>query len=220
MSGLAFRFGQLTQPVVRYTKTKVEVLFSRKYLLFTNTGITLTLGCTGDIIQQRYEILCKRQSHWDPQRTKRISVTNLFIGPTCHFWYLILDALFPGRKVGMILKKILLDQIIFSPVNISMFLVIMGLQEEMTGKEIIKDLKEKGKDLLVAEWIVWPPAQLINFFFLPTKYRVLYDNAVSLGFDYYYSYVKFRKGKEDTAEDSKRSESKDNCEEKEDDNDN
>ena len=93
----------------------------------------------------------------------------------------------------------------------------MGFQEGMKSTDIVKDLKEKGSDLLVAEWIVWPPAQMINFLLLPTRYRVLYDNSVSLGFDYYYSYVMYRKGKGTT--DTEEKDSEDNCEEKKDESD-
>ena len=197
MTSLGIRLLGLTQPVVRCARAKIQILFSRKYLLLTNTGICVVLGTTGDVMQQRYEILCQRQKEWDPSRTRRICVTSLAFGPVVHYWYILLDAFFPGKKVVVVLKKIFFDQIVFSPVNIVMFLVIMGMQEGMTGKEIIKDLKDKGKDLLVAEWIIWPPAQMINFFLLPTRFRVLFDNIVSLGFDCYYSYVKFRKDKDD-----------------------
>ncbi len=185
----------------RYAKAKTAVLFSRKYLLLTNTGITVSLGCTGDVMQQKYEVICDRQNQWNPFRTKKIFISGLFIGPTCHYWYLLLDRIFPGRKVAVVMKKILIDQIVFSPVNISMFLVIMGYLEGMNGKQILQDMKEKGLTLLKAEWIVWPPAQMINFFFLPTRFRVLYDNTVSLGFDVYYSYVMYRMGKEEKSED-------------------
>ena len=204
MAGLALKISQ--SAFGRFLRPKLQTMFSRKYLLITNTGITLTLGCTGDVMQQRYEILCKRQTHWDPRRTRRILVTNLFVGPTCHYWYLLLDAVLPGRTAMTVMKKILVDQVIFSPVNISMFLVIMGWQEGMKTKEIVEDLKDKGKDLLVAEWIIWPPAQMINFFLLPTRFRVLYDNTISLGFDYYYSYVKYRKDKETKNTDCEQSE--------------
>jgi protein Mpv17 len=53
----------------------------------------------------------------------------------------------------------------------------------------MKELKQKGWRLYVAEWVVWPPAQVINFYLLPTRFRVLYDNTVSLGYDIYTSYV-------------------------------
>ena len=47
-----------------------------------------------------------------------------------------------------------------------------------------------GGRLYLAEWLLWPPAQFINFYYLPTKYRVLYDNIVSLIYDTYTSHVK------------------------------
>ena len=34
--------------------------------------------------------------------------------------------------------------------------------------------------------------QFFNFYFLPTRYRVAFDNVVSLGFDTYTSHVKHR----------------------------
>lgn len=149
-------------------------------------------------MQQNYEMFCKRQSSWDPLRTGKMCTTGLAIGPCCHFWYQFLDRTFPGKALGVVMKKIVLDQIIFSPINISIFLLTLGYLEGSSIKTVGKELKEKGAQLLKAEWIVWPPAQLVNFLFVPPRFRVLYDNTVSLGFDYYYSYVKFRKGDVDT----------------------
>lgn len=47
-----------------------------------------------------------------------------------------------------------------------------------------------GLKLYLAEWFLWPPAQIINFCFLPTKYRVVYDNTISIVYDIYTSHVK------------------------------
>ncbi len=44
--------------------------------------------------------------------------------------------------------------------------------------------------MYLAEWVIWPPAQFVNFWLLPTRFRVLFDNAVSLGYDVYTSHVK------------------------------
>ena len=47
-----------------------------------------------------------------------------------------------------------------------------------------------GTQLYLAEWFIWPPAQFVNFYFLPTRYRVIYDNVISFGYDMYTSHVK------------------------------
>jgi protein Mpv17 len=56
--------------------------------------------------------------------------------------------------------------------------------------EVIQEMKIKAWRLYAAEWVVWPPAQIINFYILPTRFRVLYDNTISLGYDVYTSRVK------------------------------
>lgn len=55
--------------------------------------------------------------------------------------------------------------------------------------ETLEEIKHKFVKLYKAEWIVWPTAQMINFWILPNRYRVLYDNTISLGYDVYTSYV-------------------------------
>lgn len=57
----------------------------------------------------------------------------------------------------------------------------------------MREIKSKAWRLYAAECVIWPPAQVINFCWLPTRFRVLYDNVISLGYDVYTSYVKHDK---------------------------
>ncbi|ELU02037.1 hypothetical protein CAPTEDRAFT_148624 [Capitella teleta] len=175
-------------------RSKARVLFSDKNLLLTNTAVTLSLSATGDILQQRYEITQRRQTHWDGDRTRNILCASVAVCPAVHYWYLYLDHFLPGRSLHIILKKVFVDQMIMSPMCILSFLGITGYLEGLSAKKISDDLQTKGVALFKAEWIVWPPAQIFQFAFLPTKYRVLYDNCVCLCVDCYYYFVKYSRG--------------------------
>ncbi|PSN33126.1 hypothetical protein C0J52_15532 [Blattella germanica] len=165
-----------------------HVMFT-KHLFLTNVGISLSLSGLGDVIQQHYEIMQGEQQRWDRRRTLQMSVTGMTIGVFCHHTYKILDKFFPGRTLRTVLKKVLVDQVVTSPLCITIFFGTLACLERSSLENFVKEMKEKGWRLYVADWVVWPPAQMINFYLLPTKYRVLYDNTISLGYDVYTSYV-------------------------------
>ncbi|CAG7833569.1 unnamed protein product [Allacma fusca] len=119
-----------------------------------------------------------------------MGVTGLTIGFVCHHWYNWLDRFMPGRTLRVVMKKVLIDQLICSPATISTFFVTLAIIERNSAEEFLDEVKSKSWRLYLAEWVIWPPAQYINFYYLPTRYRVLYDNTISLGYDFYTSYVK------------------------------
>ncbi|GLV44777.1 uncharacterized protein CBL_14652 [Carabus blaptoides fortunei] len=119
-----------------------------------------------------------------------MAISGCTVGVLCHYWYHALDRKFPGRSLKTVAKKVMLDQFLCSPITISVFFLTLALLERTSVEEFVEEVKKKAWRLYVAEWIIWPPAQVINFYILPTRYRVLYDNTISLGYDVYTSYVK------------------------------
>lgn len=118
-----------------------------------------------------------------------MGASGLVVGVFCHNWYNILDRKLPGRTFKTVIKKVLIDQTIASPIVIFLFFMTLGVMRQEKWDQTLLEIKHKWIRLYKAEWIIWPPAQVINFYILPTKYRVLYDNTISLGYDIYTSYV-------------------------------
>jgi protein Mpv17 len=163
--------------------------FTPKYLLFTNVAISVSLSGVGDIIEQHYEILQQEADTWDRTRTHQMSISGMTVGVFCHNWYKFLDRHMPGRTIQVVMKKVVIDQLVASPIVIMLFFLTLGCLRRSSLEEIQREIKCKALRLYTAEWVVWPPAQIFNFYLLPTKYRVLYDNTISLGYDVYTSYV-------------------------------
>lgn len=189
MSGALLRIKYVKMTLTTQVNKIVKVAFSNKFLLFTNISISFCLSGAGDVIEQRFEKLANDLDKWDSKRTWNMSATGIAVGAVCHYWYKFLDRRLPGHTIRVVINKILLDQFIGSPCCIFTFFGTLAILENTSYDEFVVELRNKWWKLYAAEWIVWPTAQFINFYFLPTKYRVLYDNTISLGYDVYTSHV-------------------------------
>jgi len=171
--------------------TSCKKLFSN-HLLAVNIGLSFGLSGLGDLIEQRIEkknLVRTGQINW--VRTLHMSTAfGLTSGLLCHHWYYYLDRVVPGKGLRVVVQKIVLDQVLFSPVCIAACLLVAGKLEKQTTSQLVNQTIQLGGRLYLAEWVIWPPAQFINFYFLPTRFRVLYDNIISLVYDTYTSHVK------------------------------
>ncbi|CAK1544984.1 unnamed protein product [Leptosia nina] len=167
--------------------------FNRKNLFYTNVLLSIGLSTTGDFLEQNFELYVKEIDKYDYGRTTQMALSGMTTGIICHNWYIFLDKIIIGRTFDMVIKKLLLDQFICSPIVIMSFFATVAIFEEQPLENFTDEVKDKFWILYKAEWYVWPPAQIINFYFLPTKYRVLYDNTISLGYDVYTSHIKHYK---------------------------
>ncbi|XP_064467460.1 mpv17-like protein 2 [Ornithodoros turicata] len=177
-------------------KTIGRALFGR-HLLLTNATFSTVMGIAGDIVQQHYEILSGHQSVLNPVRTSHMAAAGLTTGVVCHYWYALLDRWMVGRALRTVVLKVLYDQVVFSPVNLVVYFGTVAVLERSRPAALWEELCTKGGHIYRVEWVVWPPAQVFNFYVLPLRYRVFFDNLVSFGFDVYTPYVKYKDHRQD-----------------------
>ena len=101
----------------------------RKHLLLTNTVSSGGFFLLGDAIQQRREMTQNPGRKFDFKRTFRLGVVGLTQGPPHHYWYIYLDKFLPGKSYGVVIKKILADQIFAAPFFAITFIIGAGLME-------------------------------------------------------------------------------------------
>lgn len=160
-----------------------------KFLLCANVSLASLIGGLGDTLEQQYEITKHELDRWNRIRTRNMAIVGGTCGIVCHYWYNYLDTKIPGRSIKAVTKKVLADQLICSPISISLIFATLAILEHKSFQDFQEEVKNKFWKLYCAEWLIWPSAQFINFYILPLKYRVLYDNTISLGYDMYASYV-------------------------------
>ena len=126
---------------------------------------------------------------WDPLRTGRFVILGAFlVAPTVHLWYGQLAAWFPGTTAPRVALRVALDQLVFSPVFLVAWLSSLWTLQGDADHVTVDHLQDDLPELLVANWGLWVPAQLINFRFVPLKFQVLYSNVVALLWNVFLSY--------------------------------
>ncbi|CAL5193255.1 unnamed protein product [Lathyrus oleraceus] len=139
------------------------------------TSAILTL--IGDLICQL--VIDKVQTP-DWKRTFLFTLLGIvLVGPTLHFWYLYLSQLVTLPGTSGALLRLVLDQFLFSPMFIGVFLATLVTLEGRPSQAVPK-LKQEWFSAVIANWQLWIPFQFLNFRFVPQQFQVLASNVVAL----------------------------------------
>jgi len=160
---------------------------------------TAVLNFAGDLICQ----LGIEKGPYDPARAAKFTVLGFFlVGPALHFWYLNLSRIIAALGLSgntAAAASLVLDQGVFAPSFVGLFLVCLQLLDGAPG-EIYTKLKANWFDSVVLNWKIWLPFQFLNFRFVPQNYQVLFANIVALAWNVGLSYTSHRTTDDDEEE--------------------
>lgn len=183
-------------------------------LAFTNGA----LNALGDVVAQTVQNSVHfRNPHEDrPQfdylRTARFFAFGFGMGPLIGRWNFFLERNFPLRALGgsrqgkvswkALSKRVGADQLVMAPVGLGLFLGSMGIMEGRDRNHIKEKFKDLYAPLIMANWQVWPVAQLINFRYMPLPYRVPFQSTCGVFWTLYLSIANSREAKHQDYEDA------------------
>uniref|UniRef100_A0A8C9VHY0 MPV17 mitochondrial inner membrane protein like n=1 Tax=Scleropages formosus TaxID=113540 RepID=A0A8C9VHY0_SCLFO len=109
----------------------------------------------------------------DWRHTRDVALVAVaFHGNFNYFWQRGLERRFPGKSMGMVLRKLLLDQTIASPVATTVFYTGVSFLE---GKEdVLQDWRDKFLNTYKTGLMYWPFAQFLNFVLMPLYLRTIF----------------------------------------------
>ncbi|WJX78066.1 hypothetical protein P8452_61323 [Trifolium repens] len=148
-----------------------------KYPVAVKALTSAILTLIGDLICQL--VIDKVQTP-DLKRTFLFTLLGIvLVGPTLHFWYLYLSKLVTLSGTSGAILRLVLDQFLFAPIFIGVFLSSLVTLEGRPSQAVPK-LKQEWFSAVLANWQLWIPFQFINFRFVPQHFQVLAANVVSL----------------------------------------
>ncbi|KAI9477380.1 hypothetical protein BX667DRAFT_506523 [Coemansia mojavensis] len=185
-------------------------MFSRLAALSLFSG---SVSATGNIIAQYLDTWSSGSnqtettffSKYDPLKTARFFVYGVCFAPVSYRWHAFLNHRFPlealakasaaaksgqslSGKAAAVFKRISVDQIVFAPLASGAFVVGMGVLEGLNMEKLRERVRLQYPQVLLAGYLVWPAAQLINFSLVPLMYRVQFGSLVGLFWNTYLSW--------------------------------
>ncbi|MEW5297094.1 MAG: hypothetical protein WDW36_000324 [Sanguina aurantia] len=179
--------GDSGRPSTGLWKLYLDALASQP--LITKSVTCALLNLLGDLFSQ----IVLEGGSIDVKRAVIFTGMGLFfVGPTLHVWYSNLNKLVPYKGSLGAVVQLMWDQLFFAPIFLSGFITVLFTLNGDAG--LVK--AKLQADLLTtvqANWLLWVPAQFLNFRFAPPNLQVLVANCVALIWNVYMSYSSHKK---------------------------
>mmetsp|Transcript_2799 Transcript_2799/g.5407 ORF Transcript_2799/g.5407 Transcript_2799/m.5407 type:complete len:194 (+) Transcript_2799:249-830(+) len=157
----------------------------RAWPLVTKSLSAGMVTMAGDALAQK--VMEKREKLDVVRNARFLLIGTVLTGPSLHFWYGGLAKMLPGVSVASIAGRVLLDQLVFTPIFFAVFFPLLSYLEGRSVLQMKAELQQIWAPTLVRNWGFWTPVQAINFRFIPGRYQVLWSNSASVFWNCYLS---------------------------------
>ncbi|KAL2092801.1 hypothetical protein ACEWY4_012599 [Coilia grayii] len=164
----------------------------KQYPIITKSVTSGILSALGNLLAQGLERR-KRAKEGDPVKeldhvgVLHYAVYGLFVtGPVSHYFYQALEILLPPSVPFCMIKRLLLDRLLFAPAFLLLFFSVMTTLEGKTSQDLKDKLSRSYWPALKMNWRIWTPFQFLNINFVPVQFRVLFANVVAF---FWYAYL-------------------------------
>jgi protein Mpv17 len=186
------------------TTLSLARVYKHSFHAYPNWTLAITGGClsaAGDVVAQLAQNAMGGKDRedrplFDWERTTRFFCYGLAMSPIMGRWNIFLERRFPSCSAQMgklsiksLSKRVAADQLIMAPLGLGLFISAMGLMEGRSPRQVEERFQDLYGPLLLANWKVWPLAQLVNFRYMPLPYRVPFSQTVGVFWTLYLSIV-------------------------------
>lgn len=93
----------------------------------------------------------------------------------------------PGIRWRNVWAKLIADQTVGISLMITIFLIITNIARQPTFGDVLVIIRQKLFGLVRAGWHIWPAVAIINFIWVPVRWRVLISSFVGFGWNIFLS---------------------------------
>ncbi|GAA0165181.1 hypothetical protein Leryth_021721 [Lithospermum erythrorhizon] len=157
----------------------------QQYMLQLQKHPLRTKAMTAGFLSAVSDIVAQKLSGIQKIQLKRLLLKVIFgcayLGPFGHFFHMLLDRLFKGKKdTTTVAKKVVLEQLTSSPCNNLLFMLYFGLVIEGRPWIHVKSkIKKEYPSVQYAAWTFWPVVGWINHLYVPLQFRVIFQSVIA-----------------------------------------
>uniref|UniRef100_A0A3Q4GKQ5 Peroxisomal membrane protein 2 n=1 Tax=Neolamprologus brichardi TaxID=32507 RepID=A0A3Q4GKQ5_NEOBR len=163
---------------VHFRLLQQYLVLLKKYPILTKSVTSGILSALGNLLSQFVEARKKAQkgapvSNIDAAGAARYAIYGLLItGPVSHLFYQLMEVWIPTTDQFCVVKRLLLDRLIFAPGFLLLFYFVMNILEAKGWTDFEKKMRRSYWTALKMNWKVWTPFQFININFVPVQVHI------------------------------------------------